>query len=64
MTRKYVTYTHEIAPGLLLTVETEERAYFDNGQRFGDEYLQGATLNAFGTEINLLWTWPWRRGSR
>jgi hypothetical protein len=62
MTRKYVTYTHEIAPGLLLTVETEERGTYEGLQFLvDDQLLEGATLSAFGQEINLLEGRPWDR---
>jgi hypothetical protein len=59
MTRKYVTYTHEIAPGLLLTVETLETWYRDEGQKFPDDQrLEGVVLHALGHDIDLLWELP------
>jgi hypothetical protein len=60
--RKYVTYSHEIAPGLLLTVETLEESYQDVTGRFlEDQRLEGAFLRALGHDIDLLWNLPRHR---
>jgi len=62
MIRKYCTYSHEIAPGLLLTVEAELRTYRENGQIFVDDfYLEGAKLSVFGEEVDLLKGCPHNR---
>jgi hypothetical protein len=62
MSRTYQTYTHELAPGLSLTVEIVAQGYTENGQYFPqDDLLEAAKLNACGIPVDLLEGMPYNR---
>lgn len=51
----FQTFTHELAPGLLLTVQGESRGYWEEGRYYEDEMiLDAAILDAFGAVVDLL----------
>ncbi len=56
MTRTYSTYTHTLAPGLVLTVEGESRGYWEGWNYYEDEFiLESAKLAVFdGEPVDLL----------
>lgn len=58
--RIYTTYTHPLAPGLVLTVEGESRGYWEGWHYFEEELIvESAKLSLFdGEPLDLLEGFP------